>query len=83
MDVVSILHKMKVSFTDFSIDIKASLTEEHPKIFKDVQVMYKIKLATEDQQKMEKAVTLSQEKYCGVNAMFKSFASVSSNILFL
>ncbi len=83
MDIVSILNKMKVSYEDFSIDIKASLTEEHPKIFKDVHVFYKIKLAEEDQQKMEKAVNLSQEKYCGINAMFKSFAKVSSNILFL
>lgn len=83
MDIVSILNKMKVSYEDFSIDIKASLTEGHPKIFKDVHVFYKIKLAEEDQQKMEKAVNLSQEKYCGINAMFKSFAKVSSNILFL
>src|SRR4051812_5043102 len=44
IDVVSILNKMKVTFTNFTIDIKASLTEEHPKIYKDVKIIYNIRI---------------------------------------
>jgi putative redox protein len=83
MDIVSILNKMKVTFSDFSIDIEAALTEEHPKIYNRVKITYKIKIATVDQSKMEKAVSLSQDKYCGVSAMFKAFAELETEIIYL
>ncbi|MFT3911204.1 MAG: OsmC family protein [Ferruginibacter sp.] len=83
IDIVSILNKMKVDFSDFSIDITASLTEEHPKMYKDVKIIYKIKLAEKDRPKMEKAISLSQDKYCGVSAMFKKFATVETETVYL
>lgn len=83
MDVVSILQKMKVAFSDFSIDIDATLTDEHPKIYNDVRLSYKIKLAEKDRTKMEKAVNLSQEKYCGVSAMFRAFSKLETEIIYL
>ncbi len=83
IDVVSILDKMKVSFSDLSIDTEATLGDEHPKMYKQVKVTYKIKLAEADRVKMEKAVQLSVEKYCGVMAMFKTFAAVETIIVYL
>ena len=83
IDVVSILNKMKVTFSDFSIDISAGLTEEHPKIYRDVLITYKIKVDEADKPKMEKAVKLSKERYCGVSAMFSAFSTVESNIIYL
>lgn len=83
MDVVSVLRKMKVEFSDFSMDITAHVTEEHPKFYDQVSLTYKIKLAPEDQPKMEKAVSLSQDKYCGVSAMFRAFAKLETIIQYL
>lgn len=83
IDVVSILNKMKTPFSDLSIDITATLTDEHPKIYKEVKMVYKIKIAEADRSKMEKAVKLSEEKYCGVSAMFRKFASVEHDIVYL
>jgi len=83
IDVVSILNKMKVEFSDLSIDVSASLTEEHPKIYKEVKIKYSIKLADADRPKMEKAVKLSEEKYCGVSAMFRAFAKVEHEVVYL
>lgn len=83
IDVVSILNKMKVTFSDFSIDVSAGLTEEHPKIYRDVHITYKIKVNEADRPKMEKAVNLSKERYCGVSAMFSSFTKVESAIIYL
>jgi putative redox protein len=82
MDVVSILKKMKVHFTDFSIEIEASLTEDHPKIYNRVNLVYKINVAGADKEKVEKAVSLSQDKYCGVSAMFRAFAELETRIDF-
>jgi len=83
IDIVSILNKMKVPFSKFSIDIDAGLTEDHPRIYNDVKIIYKIKIADTDKPKMEKAVKLSEEKYCGVSAMFRSFAKVGHEIVYL
>lgn len=83
IDVVSILNKMKVVFSNFSIDVDADVTEEHPKVYNKVKLTYKIKVDAEAQSKVEKAVSLSQDKYCGVTAMFKTFAAVKIEIIFL
>ncbi|HMI78362.1 MAG TPA: OsmC family protein [Ferruginibacter sp.] len=82
MDVVSILNKMKVAFSDFSIDIDAQVKEEFPKIYNKVKITYKIKMAEADRPKMKKAVDLSQEKYCSVSAMFRSFAKLETEIIY-
>jgi len=83
IDIVSILNKMKVEFSNFTITVHAALTNEHPKIYNLVKVTYKIKLAEEDKPKMIKAVNLSTEKYCGVFAMFRSFAKMDTEIDYL
>ena len=83
IDIVSILNKMKVSFSDLSIDITATLGKDHPKIYKKVKMIYNIKIAETEQHKMKKAVKLSEEKYCGVSAMFRAFAKVEHEIVYL
>ncbi len=83
MDIVSILNKSRVKFKDFSIQVDATLNEEHPKIYNHVKIIYKIGLAEKDRPKMGKAVQLSQDKYCGVSAMFKTFATVKTEIIYL
>ena len=82
IDIVSILNKMKVAFSDFSIKTEAELTDEHPKIYDKVKIVYSIKVPAENKDKMEKAVNLSMDKYCGVSAMFSAFAEVSWEINF-
>ncbi len=83
VDVVSILNKMKVSFSDLTINVEAHVTEEHPKIYDDVTIIYSIKVDIRNELNVKKAVDLSQEKYCGVSEMFRSFAKLSSKIIYL
>src|SRR6185312_3667263 len=74
LDVVSMLNKMRVNFSDFSISVDGHLTEtEEPKIYDAVTINYSIKVNKEDEAKVLKAVTLSEEKYCGVSKMFQAF----------
>ena len=84
IDIVSILTKMKVPYSGLSIDTEATLTEEHPKTYNHVKITYRIRLEQEtDRPKMEKAVALSEDKYCGVMAMFRSFAKLEREIVWL
>lgn len=84
IDVVDLLKKMRVEFSDFKIDVEGELSEEHPKIYHTVTLTYYIRLHdAEDKSKMEKAVNLSQEKYCGVSAMVKKFADLKVHTVYL
>jgi len=84
MDVVSLLAKMKVVYTDFSIAVDGTLTEDHPKTYHLVNLVYKIKIdSEEDRAKMAKSVELSQTKYCGVAAMVRSFAILNYTIEYI
>ncbi len=81
MDVVSLLNKMRVPFSGFSIEVKANLTQEHPKYYDRVHLIYRISASENNRDKIEKAINLSQEKYCGVSFMFKKFAEVSYELV--
>jgi putative redox protein len=83
IDIVSILNKMKVPYSEFAMEVSAGLTDEHPKIYKDVKIIYRIRLSDGDRKKMQKAVNLSQDKYCGVSAMFKAFTKIETEIIYL
>ena len=71
MDVVSLLNKMRVPFTNFEMDIEADLTEEHPIVFSEIRLKYVFWGDNLDKAKVKKAVKLSQDKYFGVSAMMK------------
>ncbi len=69
IDVVDILKKMKVPFTRLEIKAETEQTEDHPKVFKYVNIVYEADVVPEDEDKLKRAVALSMDKYCGVSAM--------------
>lgn len=71
IDIVDILEKMRVAFSDFTIDVKAEQTDEHPKVFTVINIVYRLKTDASNEDKIKKAIDLSLEKYCGVSAMLQ------------
>jgi putative redox protein len=71
IDVVEILEKKRVTFSDLSIDVETEQTEEHPRVFKDIHMRFMIRTDEENEDKVKKAIELSLEKYCGVSAMLR------------
>lgn len=83
MDTVSILEKMKV--TNFGLRIEADYhaTDEHPKIYDRIHLRYFFHFEEEPpKDKVNKAVELSQTKYCGVSAMLRKAAEITYEILY-
>jgi putative redox protein len=72
MDVVSILKKMRVEIESLDIDVEANLTEEQPTHYTSMHVVYIFKGTDLPLDKLEKAVELSRERYCGVSYMYKN-----------
>lgn len=83
MDMVSTLTKMRAQYSDLSIEVDADLTDEHPRVYSEIRVVYKIRVPESDKEKVEKAVKLSKTKYCGVSAMLEKVCPVKSKIVYL
>jgi putative redox protein len=81
MDVISILRKMKVEPDDFSVEAEADVTDEHPMVFTKIKLIYRLTGKNLPRDKVEKAVNLSQERYCGVSAMLQKAAPVEYEII--
>src|SRR4030042_5855550 len=71
MDVISILNKMRIQVEEFHVKIAGDLTEEHPKYFTAMHIIYEFKGRDLPMDKLETAVQLSQESYLGVSASYR------------
>ena len=67
---------MKLKVADFKIEIEAHLTEEHPKYYDKVTMEFHFFGTELNESKLQKAVDLSIEKYCGVMEMFRQFSEL-------
>lgn len=81
MDVVSMLKKMRVDLVDFDVRVDGDITEEHPKQFNKMHVVYEFWGKDLPKDKLEKAVNLSEERYCGVSATYRQVMEVTSEII--
>ncbi|MCR4405286.1 MAG: OsmC family protein [Candidatus Acetothermia bacterium] len=77
MDVVSILRKMRVGWERFEIALQAERAEEHPKPFTKIHLTYRIWGDGIPEDKLKRAIELSQERYCSVGAMLAKGAEIT------
>jgi len=80
MDVIAILKKMRVDVTGLNVIVEGDLTEEHPKHFSGMHLIYEFSGKDLPVDKLKKAIELSQERYCGVTAVYKKALDVTSEI---
>ncbi|HZH74214.1 MAG TPA: OsmC family protein, partial [Mariniphaga sp.] len=71
IDVIMILKKMRIEPKAFNVIVEADVTDEHPKHYSQMKVIYQFKGKDLPLDKLHKAVELSEEKYCGVTAVYK------------
>ncbi|HCL05256.1 MAG TPA: osmotically inducible protein OsmC [Chitinophagaceae bacterium] len=80
IDVVDILHKMKVPFTKLEIEASAEQTDDHPKVFKFIDMVYRSDISADNIDKLNRAVSLSHEKYCGISAMLGKHCPINYTV---
>jgi len=76
-DVVNILSKKRVTLTDLSVSVQSEQDENPPWTFRKIHIHYTVSgnsLKTED---VEKAIKLSEEKYCSVSATLAQAAEIT------
>jgi putative redox protein len=77
IDVVSTLKKMRQDLTQCETKVNAERANDHPKVFTDIHIQFILKGKDLDQNKVEKAITLSAEKYCSASIMLGKTASIT------
>ncbi|HUX93339.1 MAG TPA: OsmC family protein [Ignavibacteriaceae bacterium] len=70
-DVISILSKKRTPLDDFEINIKADVADEHPQVFTKIDLEYVFYGKNLNVKDIERAIELSQTKYCSVTAMLQ------------
>jgi putative redox protein len=81
MDVVSILKKMQVEFEDFRVKVEGNITEDHPTHFDHMHIIYSIKGKNIPPDKVNRAINLSQEKYCGVSYSYRKAMKITHELI--
>lgn len=80
MDVISILKKMKVDVKKFRVWVEAEQTEDHPKHYTAMKVIYEFWGKNLPLESINKAVSLSEEKYCGVSAAYRKGMTITHEV---
>ena len=81
MDVISVLKKMREDVTFFDIEVNGTRAAEHPKVYTDIEVVYRVRGRNLNRADVEKAVNLSVEKYCSVEGMLKKAVNMTNRIV--
>jgi putative redox protein len=80
MDVASILVKMRQPLEAFSVEVGGERAEDHPKRFLSLEVVYHLK-GDLDERKVERAISLSEERYCSVEATLRPAVPITSRFV--
>ncbi|MEJ6559208.1 MAG: OsmC family protein [Candidatus Thioglobus sp.] len=77
IDVVSTLKKMREEVRDCRVEILAQRAGEHPKVFTKIHLNFIINGSNLDEKKVEKAISLSADKYCSASIMLGKVADIT------
>ncbi len=76
MDVISILRKKRQEVTGFEVKVDAPRAKDHPHVFTEMKVTYVLRGRGIDAASVERAMQLSEEKYCPAQAMLRQAAPI-------
>ena len=77
MDILSILRKKRQSITGYEVLVRGERAEEHPKVFVDITVEHVLTGHAIQPQAVERAIALTEERYCGASAMLAKTAKLT------
>ena len=77
IDVVTTLKKMRQDLSHCETKINAERATDHPKVFTNIHIQFTVKGKDLDSKKVDKAITLSAEKYCSASIMLGEMATIT------
>ena len=81
IDVVSMLKKQRQDITGVEVSLVGERATDHPMVYTEVKLVYTVRGRKLNKALVERAVSLSDEKYCSATAMFKKSAKVTHEVV--
>jgi len=81
IDVVSMLKKQRQDIEGVEVSLVAERAEDHPKVYTSVKLVYTVRGRKLNKALVERAVTLSDEKYCSATAMVRKSAEITHEVV--
>ncbi len=81
IDVVSMLKKQRQDIEGVEVSLVAERADDHPKVFNSVKLVYTVRGRKLNRALIERAVSLSDEKYCSATAMIRKSAEISHEVV--
>jgi putative redox protein len=79
IDIVAILEKQRQDVRDFELLITAEQREEQPRYYDRINIEYVLSGSGLKPSAVERAIALSEDKYCSVKGMFGPGVSVTTS----
>jgi len=80
MDVISILEKKREEVAAFEVRVHCEQAGDHPRVFTRITIEYLLTGRNIDRESVERAVGLSETKYCSAQAMLRKAAPIERTI---
>jgi putative redox protein len=80
VDVVDILAKERQELTGLRIEVDGDQAAETPAVYTQIRLVYHVHGRNLERQAVERAVRLSEEKYCSVGRMLSKTAKIETRI---
>jgi putative redox protein len=80
MDVISILEKKRQEVTAFEVRAHAEQAGDYPRVFTRITIEYLLTGRNIDRASVERAVELSETRYCPAQAMLRKAAGIEVKI---
>jgi putative redox protein len=77
-DVVSILRKQRQQVTHLEVTAESERDDEPPWRFRKMRILYKISGSGLDPERVQRAIDLAEQKYCGVYATLRDAVEITS-----
>ena len=77
MDVIDILRKKRQEVTGFQVNVLGIRSEEHPKVFTQIDLEFVVRGRGIDPKAVERAIELSLTRYCSVNSMLEKAVKIN------
>lgn len=81
IDIELMLRKMRIKVSDFRIHLKGERADSEPRVYNRIHAEYHFWGRDLPREKLERAVKLSDEKYCSVSNMLNKVAAITTEVI--
>jgi putative redox protein len=78
IDIVDIMLKKREPLKALKVKVRGKRSDDFPKIYTEIEITYLLYGIGIEPKSVERAIQLSEEKYCSVSAMLSSVADIRS-----